>query len=610
MVAMPSLSRTSRRVRTTVVGVCLAATAGVNGLVAGLVAGPIAGPIDGPIASLAAEPGETGIEGPGLADRDRSLAAASAAEQGWFGLARHLWQGSDEQAASKKTGGTASLPTARGFAEQIARLDAAEQDALRWTAVRAAAAGERWSAALYEPRWHVHSADTVRPAPLTIAAGLVLWNSGREIHAVTIAAGRPAWQSLGQPPANARDTLLFPRGAAPAQTAPAQTVPVPSAVVVTAGKRAYAMLQRGGGSVLACLDLSAGAEGRLAWVAEAAGLAETAGREPSAGRASSAATLVFDGQPTADHELCLVVTRRDTPQADLSLAAFDARDGSLRWLRPVGSALARDGVDHARGHRQAGFAEDRILLATHAGSIHAFDRDGTPAWRTEIPSAPDKPETASAEMPPSVQPPVPPRLVRDRVLVSPRDSRGVVALEARSGAIVWQWKPEGDGSDAQIVGVAGVGVAGVGVAGVGVAGDGVAGDGVVVATRSRTGTAGLVRLACGDGQPTAQYSGGTGLCEAAGASILTDRTIFWPVRPVPSSPQAATETHAPTAPTRVEILDAATLQPRRPPVECLPGNDLQNAMQDNMQLAAGLGCLVIATPGVTTCLQATPPQNP
>ena len=142
------------------------------------------------------------------------------------------------------------------------------------------------------------------------------------------------------------------------------------------------------------------------------------------------------------------------------------------------------------------------------------------------------------------------------------------------------------------------------------AGDGVAGDGVVVATRSRTGTAGLVRLACGDGQPTAQYSGGTGLCEAAGASILTDRTIFWPVRPVPSGPQAATETHAPTAPTRVEILDAATLQPRRPPVECLPGNDLQNAMQDNMQLAAGLGCLVIATPGVTTCLQATPPQNP
>jgi len=595
MVAMPSLSRTSRRVRTTVVGVCLAATAGVNGLVAGLVAGPIAGPIDGPIASPAAEPGETGIEGPGLADRDRSLAAASAAEKGWFGLARHLWQKSDQQAASKDTGGTASLPTARGFAEQIARLDAAEQDALRWTAARAAAAGERWSATLYEPRWHVHSADAVRPAPLTIAAGLVLWNSGREIHAVTIAAGRPAWQSLGQPPANARDTLLFPRGAAPAQTAPAQTaaaqtVPVPSAVVVTAGKRAYAMLQRRGGSVLVCLDLSAGAEGRLAWVAEAAGLTETEGREPSAGRVSSAATLVFDGEPTADHELCLVVTRRDTPQGDLSLAAFDARDGSLRWLRPVGSALARDGVDHARGHRQAGFAEDRILLATHAGSIHAFDRDGTPAWRTEIPSAPDKPETASAEMPPSVQPPVPPRLVRDRVLVSPRDSRGVVALDARSGAIVWRWMPEGDGSVAQLVGVAG--------------------DGVVVATRSRTGTAGLVRLACGDGQPTAQYSGGAGLCEAAGASILTDRTIFWPVRPVPSGPQAATETHAPTAPRRVEILDAATLQPRRPPVECLPGNDLQNAMQDNMLLAAGLGCLVIATPGVTTCLQATPPQNP
>jgi outer membrane protein assembly factor BamB len=607
MVAMPSLSRTSRFVHTTVVGVCLVATALAND------------PVASPIAAQAAEPGRAGIESRAPADRDRSIAAAWAAEQGWFGLARHLWQGSDEQAASKDTGGTASLPNAPGFAERIARLDAAEQDALRWTAVRAAAAGERWSAALYEPRWHVHSADTVRPAPLTIAAGLVLWNSGREIHAVTIAAGRPAWQFTGQftgqpswqPTANARDTLLFPRGAAAAQTPAAQTpaaqtpaaqtpaaqtpagqaVTVPSAVLATVGNRAYAMLQRGGGSLLACLDLSAGAEGRLAWVAEAAGLAETEGLEPFAGRASSAATLIFDGQPTADHELCLIVMRRDTPQADLSLAAFDARDGSLRWLRSVGSALARDGVDHARGHRQAGFAEDRILLATHAGSIHAFDRDGTPAWRTEIPSAADGPGPASAAMPPAA----PPRLVRDRVLVLPQDSRGVVALEARSGGIVWQWMPEGDGSVAQLIGVAG---------------DGVAGVGLVVATRSRTGTAGLVRLACDDGQPTARYSGGAGLCEAAGASVLTDRTIFWPVRPVPSGPRTATETHAPTAPTLVEILDAATLQPRRPPVECLPGNAIQDDIQDDIQLAAGHGCLVIATPGVTTCLQATPPQTP
>lgn len=589
MVAMPSLSRTSRPVRTTVIGACLAAT--------GLVNGPVASPIAAP----AAEPGRAGIEARAPADRDRSIAAACAAEQGWFGLARHLWQGSDQQAAAKDTGGTASLPNAPGFAEQIARLDAAEQDALRWTAARAAAAGERWSAALYEPRWHVHTADAVHPAPLTIAAGLVLWNSGREIHAVTIAAGRPAWQFTGQPSwqpaANARDTLLFPRGAAAAQTPAAQTPPgqavtVPSAVLATVGNRAYAMLERGGGSLLACLDLSAGAEGRLAWVAEAAGLAETEGLEPFAGRASSAATMLFDGQPTADHELCLVVTRRDTPQADLSLAAFDARDGSLRWLRPVGSALARDGVDHARGHRQAGFAEDRILLATHAGSIHAFDRDGTPAWRTEIPSAADDPGPALAAMPPAA----PPRLVRDRVLVLTRESRGVVALEARSGGIAWQWMPENGGSVAQLFVVAGDGLTGAGVAG----------DGVVVATRSRTGTAGLVRLACDDGQPTAEYLGGAGLCEAAGASILTDQTIFWPVRPVPSGPRTATETPPPTPPTLVEILDATTLQPRRPPVECLPGD----AIQDDIQLAAGLGCLVIAAPGVTTCLQATPPQNP
>lgn len=572
---MPSPSRTPCFVHTNLVGVCLAATC--------------------PVAAPAAEPGQAGIEARAearvMADRDRSTAAACAAEKGWFGLARHLWQKSDEQAAAKDTGGTAPLPTARGFAEQIARLDAAEQDRLRWTAARAAAAGERWSAALYKPRWQVQSADKVHPAPLTIAAGLVLWNSGREVHAVTIATGRPAWQPAWQPTANARDTLLFPRGVAsgqtPAaqkagQTPPGQAFTVPLAALATVRNRAYAMLERNGGSLLVCLDLSAGAEGRLAWVAEAQGLAEAEGLEPFAGRASSAATLIFDGQPTADHELCLIVARRDTPQSELLLAAFDARDGSLQWLRPVGSALARDGVNYARGHRQAGFAEDRILLATHAGSIQAFDRDGTPAWRTEVPSAADDPGPASAAIPPAA----PPRLVRDRVLVLPQDSRGVVALEARSGAIAWQWMPEGDCAVAQLFAVAG--------------------EGLVVATRSRTGTAGLVRLAYGDGQPTAEYSGVAGLCKAAGASILADQTIFWPVRPVPSGPQAATEMHAPTASAFVEILDATTLRPRRPPVECLPGDDIQ----DDVQLAAGQGYLVIATPGVTTCLQATPPQSP
>jgi len=290
--------------------------------------------------------------------------------------------------------------------------------------------------ASWRPRWQVacradgSEGSDHGQAVMPVACGpLVLWNAGRSIHAVRIEDGRHPW--LTAP----KTSLVFPRGSRFPRADQSNALP-PLAVAVVR-HRAVAILDgltepdgltgpdaAGERSLLVCLDMSAAAEGRLIWQAVPPTVLDERGKLRE---------TLFDGPPAADGELVCCVVRSRMPADWLAVVAFDIRDGRPLWSRPLGFAIDGDGIDHARRSRVACLAEDRVVVATHAGMAAAFDRDGGPAWRTELP-------TAGKRHPASHAPGPPTGLVAhagDRIVVVPADRPGVLALDVQSGRVVW-----------------------------------------------------------------------------------------------------------------------------------------------------------------------------
>jgi outer membrane protein assembly factor BamB len=485
-------------------------------------------------------------------------AGAAAAERGWFAAARGHWRD-----AAREANATGDRATARRIAQETAHLDAVEREIETAAVARDRAAATAWAAAEWPVSWRTSAGRAACGAvgqvpPLTIIGGLVVWNTGRSLHAVAMSDGRPRWRT-----ADERDTCLFPRsiGGHPTAPLPACTLP-PTAAVGGAG-RAYAVIDRGhGGHLLACLDLSDAAAARPEPPGSAAGMA------------------ACDGPPVADDELCCVVLRADDARGSLALAVFDARDGSPRWTRSLGPAVAGDGGDHARGRRQPCLAEDRIVVDTHAGRLCAFDREGNACWTraTRSPSAGAGREASVS----------PPRFARGRILLADGDGSGITAVDPRTGDPRWRW-PAGETAVAAMLATAG--------------------DGVVITTRPRgSGPTTLRRLAAEDGSQTAEFAAGQQPDWAAGRGVVADDTVFWPV-----AGRAATEETS-VRPQRVllEVLDAVTFERRRPPIDCGPLIDTDDASaaapdfgSQGPQVAIADGCLVIANQSLT-CLRPAP----
>ncbi len=395
-----------------------------RGFVRGVAAVPIAA---GAVAAVslcgigfAAGP-ESSVAEAGSSAESHAVAGDAAWRRGWLGLARERWLVAAEEAEREP------LPAvARRVRERLASLDAL--DALDREAKGGPAGADR---TLPDPqvglriRWRARiDADPIQPA---IAGGLVLWNTGQAVHALRLADGLPPWRAARSPV----DSLLFPRGASRGRFESRPSRPQPLALAVCGGSALAILAGLSGtdgdvaaeaGPMLACLDLSSSAEGRLAWLAAAPAITD-GGERPR--------PTDFDGPPTFDHEIAAIVVRTREPSDWLSLSIFDSRDGRLLWSRPLGQATARDGIDHAPAVRSVCIAEDRIVAATHAGLIAAFDRDGRPAWRTAIDGGGGAPKFPAAAAPAG------PVFCRGRIVLSPRDRGGVLALDARSGSLLW-----------------------------------------------------------------------------------------------------------------------------------------------------------------------------
>lgn len=473
-----------------------------------------------------------------------AAAAAAAAERGWFGRARELWQQGGAEAGG-----------AEGF---LARLDALDREVDLAARVRGRAEARRWAAGGCRTVWRHDLPGALAAGPPVISGELVLWTTGAAVHAVRLADGMPPWPAGGA----GQDTRLFPRGSGSLPNAGFGATAALGALC-TAGGRACAVLARGAGETLVCLDLSPAAEGRLVWLADVALLA-------GAGLGLPAGRLRCDGPPIVDHELCCVVMRPADGREELVLAAFAAADGRLEWMRRCGTALAADGVDHARGRRRPVFIEDRIVLATHAGAVVAFDRDGRPAWRTEIQAKPPRPVADDVTVPPA--PAVPDTLATGGLaVVAPREATGVVAIEARGGAVAWRWA-----ADDAVVGLFGP-----------------VEEGIVVVTLAAADAMGLVRLDRESGREAGQP--GTVSGPAAGPVTLVDDTLFLPR----SRPQKAGGSGI-----VLDVLDPVSLAARPPSIDVAPSATAAGADAPACFVAGGGGRLAVAVPGSIVCLEA------
>ena len=508
-----------------------------------------------------------------------------AARAKWSAVELRLWQrllAADriDEAITKDEEAPAAWPT----------VPAADAEAIRWSAVvehgPRQGIGSPQDGTVSDP--HQRETQAIRPV---VTGGLVLWNSGVAVHALGLAEGRPAW---------AADSVLFPRGVAAGWPAVRGDRPrLSTGGICVAAGRCFATIERGGkvperpddSPLLACLDLSDAAEGRLSWAVMP---------PPTGGDRASAGTA-FDGPPAADCELCLVVVRGRDPRGLLELAAFDARDGSRRWVRPLGPSAAADGIDHARGVRAACLAEDKIVIATHAGTVAAFFRDGRAAWKTDTAPAARVSGGGASGGGAAAEIPVgsrfsPAVFSRGRIFVAPRDRGGVVALDARDGRILWATGRTTDGSaepGTEIVGATSRHLV-VQVAG------GRRGDGT-------TGGPSLRLLAADSGRESARRNADDG---AAGTGLVVGGTLFWPVRSA-GQPADAGRT------LEVHPLDAGTLRPLAPPLVLPSGippaaspSAARAAADAPVHLAVGSGTLVVADGRRIVCLDVAPPTAP
>jgi hypothetical protein len=273
----------------------------------------------------------------------------------------------------------------------------------------------------------------VAQAPVP-AAGLVAWLDAGAVHGVRAADGLPAWRRVP-----AGDTLLFPRSALP-RDGGLRSGAISPAVISSVGHLLYAVIDAGRlGPLLVCLDCSDTAEGRLLWSAS------PPNKYPA-----------FDGPPAADTKLCVVVVRGSGDRSPLEVVAHDARDGLVVWRRQLATAFARDGIDHARGRREAIFVEDLVVVADHAGSVWAVHRDGRPAWRHAYELSPDAGKRLPAEDSwPMVAAPV--VAAREGLVVAARDRGGLMMLDPVPQPPRLRWETAA-GDCLRIVGVADAGV--------------------------------------------------------------------------------------------------------------------------------------------------------
>jgi outer membrane protein assembly factor BamB len=269
---------------------------------------------------------------------------------------------------------------------------------------------------------------------------LAMVANDREIMAVDVHTGRPAWDA--EHAAIYRDPL---EGTLPRSAAPADSLGSPRYTLTAAGGKLYARMGSAvtnrpqesrdvfHGGCLVCLDLQS--QGRLLW------------------KAAAEDGWAFEGAPLADRGSVYVAMRRGDIRPQAHVACFDAQNGSLRWRRFVCAAeTPARGMLYECTHNLLTLVRDTIYYNTNLGAVAALAAgDGQIQWLSLYPR--DRYGDLSRMAPHWDRDLTPCLYDRGTLLVAPADSPRIFGFDAATGQIVWQSGAEVD-DVVQLLGVA------------------------------------------------------------------------------------------------------------------------------------------------------------
>ena len=170
-------------------------------------------------------------------------------------------------------------------------------------------------------------------------------------------------------------------------------------------------------SGLVCLDVKFG-EGRQLWQAENSKLGPD---------------WHFDGAPVAHDGRVYSVVTQSNSRLQMGIVCLSAATGRAIWTQTVCTAIRPLGVNtNEVTHRLLSVDEQHVYLSTNLGAIAAVNREtGKPIW---VVTYPQTENTSGAGAP------RPCLLTSGMVIAAPADSDFILALDARTGRIVWKTK--------------------------------------------------------------------------------------------------------------------------------------------------------------------------
>lgn len=289
---------------------------------------------------------------------------------------------------------------------------------------------QRWSVELP----HNSSNDTGEVIPVIVGDTLFASN-GETVFAWDATSGRPKWSDAAGPSPDPQAAaihsladMVSPKLSSDGQSWHSLTV---------REERLYARLgtpitgkakqEVNAHSELVGLEIGVG-EGKLVWRVAAEDI-------DSQDPLSAVSPWCFEGSPIADSHRVYVVLRRSLPQEQINVACFDADSARLLWNHKVGVTVAStEEAVNSISHLQLALAEDSVFLSTDAGAIAALDaHDGAIRWvRTYVSETvlPARGEQRDGHTPP---------VYHDGVLyVAPLDTSLLMAIHAESGLLLWQ----------------------------------------------------------------------------------------------------------------------------------------------------------------------------
>lgn len=280
-----------------------------------------------------------------------------------------------------------------------------------------------------------NSANEIGDVVQVVVGGTLFASNGESIFAFDATTGLPKWSDSTDAAADVREAIIHSLADPIAPKLPVEGRSWHSMSVH--GDRLFVRLgtsitakakqETNSHSELVGLDVGTG-EGKLVWRVSAD---EIDPQDPL----SAASPWCFEGSPVADSQHVFAVLRRSLPQEQINVACFDADTARLLWNRKIGITVAStEETVNSTSYLQITSAEDSIFVSTDAGTIAALDaHDGTVRWMRTYASDQLRPSRSGRR-----DGHTPPVYHEGVVYLAPLDTDLLLAIHADSGLLLWQ----------------------------------------------------------------------------------------------------------------------------------------------------------------------------